>query len=207
MPSGPAARWLHWEPRQTLTARVGRVWTAVVSQSRCDPRRTSREHVRGPPCGAGGCMQPPPARQLADQPHSAPLPAVGGSCLWGSVIVLPVNSQWSCPATCTERGHTAIVAQAVGRALCRKRMASGQTFLGGLGRAAVHCSAGCQADSCILLTAAHCWRRAACTFSMATRPPHPPFLLACRHMGAAEWALRVCRRQPCLLPHGSWRAL
>lgn len=66
---------------------------------------------------------------------------------------------------------------------------------------------GCQADSCILLTAAHCWRRAACTFSMATRPPHPPFLLACRHMGAAEWALRVCRRQPCLLPHGSWRAL
>lgn len=137
-PSCPAARWPRWEPQPTPTAPAGRASRGAASQSRCALRRASREQARAarPACSAAGCRQPPRVVPLQaptaclPPPPPACLPAVGGSCLWGSVVVLPVNSLWSCPATCAERGHSAIAVQS-GRALCRKRLPSGQTLLGG----------------------------------------------------------------------------
>lgn len=52
--------------------------------------------------------------------------------LAAAVVILPVNAQWNCPATCAARGHTAITGSVNGQALCRKKLPTGQTYLGAL---------------------------------------------------------------------------
>lgn len=119
------------------------------------------------------------------------------------MAIVPVNAQRDCPTTCAARGHAAVTGDMPGRALCRKKLASGQAFLGTWSQG----SRGCE-----YVDAGQAYRSTAageaydCVCAMAAAPLEWAPALGCMDGGGA--AIRDAAPPACRVWNGAtqeWR--